>query len=211
MDIVLWILAVLWLLSAVIVLLATNGKKGRVSLPFLALAVVAGPLAAFAIPRIAFCCRRCGVDMGAKAGRHVCPKCGDSTVDGTLGERVRNIFELDETPVLSFWAKFTYAFGQVAVSLSPALISSWLIYFYIGRKDASGHEILLVSAAAMSVGGLVPRLLEAIAEPMVGYFSDKWHFRMGRGIPWGVLATPIAAAVLMFIGYLGFRSYPLDK
>ena len=29
--------------------------------------------------------------------------------------------------------------------------------------------------------------------------------------PWGVLATPLVASVLLFIGYLGFRSYPLDK
>ena len=200
MDFVLWALAVVWPLSAVVLLLAVNGKKGHVSLAFLALAIVGGPLAAFAVSRIPFRCRRCDIDMDARDGRHACPKCGDATTDGTLGERVLNIFELDETPVLSFWAKFTYAFGQVAVSLSPALISSWLIYFYIGRKDASGNDILLVSAAAMSVGGLVPRLLEAVAEPMVGYLSDKWHFRMGRRIPWVVFGTPFLAifSILIF-------------
>lgn len=200
MDIVWWALAVVWPLSAVVLLLATNGKKGHVSLSFLALAIVGGPLAAFAVNRIPFRCRRCTIDMSAAGGRHVCPTCGDATLDGTLGERVRNIFELDETPVLTFWAKFTYAFGQVAVSLSPALISSWLIYFYIGRKDAAGNGMLLVTAAAMSVGGLVPRLLEAVAEPMVGYFSDKWHFRMGRRIPWVVFGTPFLAlfSILIF-------------
>ena len=200
MDLALWMIAVVWPVSAVVLMLAVNGKKGHLPPGFAILAIAAGPFASLAVRRIPFRCRRCAVDLQVRDGRHTCPTCGDATRDGTLGERVLNIFELDETPVLSFWAKFTYAFGQVGVSLSPALISSWLIYFYIGRKDSEGHEILLVSAVAMSVGGLVPRLIEAVAEPMVGYWSDKWNFRMGRRIPWILLGTPFLAlfSILIF-------------
>lgn len=96
---------------------------------------------------------------------------------------------------LSFRQRLTYSVGQLSVSLSPALISSWLIYYYTGRPSAGegSPPIMLVSAAAMSLGGFLPRLLEAFAEPIVGHLSDKWTFRRGRRIPWIVVGTPLLA------------------
>jgi GPH family glycoside/pentoside/hexuronide:cation symporter len=111
---------------------------------------------------------------------------------------------------LSFGQKFTYSLGQMAVSLSPALISSWLIFFYTGR-DIPGPEgqpkqtLFLVTAAAMSLGGLIPRLLEAVAEPVVGHLSDKHATRWGRRIPWIAFGTPL----LMLFSVLIF--FPPDR
>ena len=105
----------------------------------------------------------------------------------------------DDKTCLTFWQKFTYSLGQTAVSLSPALISSWLIYYYIGRTDEMHNGLLLVSAIAMSFGGLVPRFLEAIAEPLVGYWSDKFNFKMGRRIPWIVFGTPLLVLTSILI------------
>lgn len=102
---------------------------------------------------------------------------------------------------LSFKEKFTYSLGQTAVSFSPALVSSWLIYYYIGREDAAGNKLLLVSAVAMSLGGLIPRFIEALAEPLVGYYSDKWNFRWGRRIPWVVFGTPLLALFSVLIWF----------
>lgn len=101
---------------------------------------------------------------------------------------------------MSFAEKFTYSLGQTAVSLSPALISSWLVYYYIGRIE-NGKGLLLVSATAMSLCGLVPRFLEAIAEPLVGYWSDKWNFKMGRRIPWIVFGTPFLTLFSILIWF----------
>ncbi len=101
---------------------------------------------------------------------------------------------------LSFAEKFTYSLGQTAVSLSPALISSWLVYYYIGRIE-DGKALVLVSAMAMSLCGLIPRCIEAIAEPLVGYWSDKWNFKMGRRIPWVVFGTPFLTLFSILIWF----------
>ena len=58
----------------------------------------------------------------------------------------------EDKTCLSFGEKFTYAFGQMAVSLSPALISTWLIYYYTGRNDSAGNPILMISAMAILCG-----------------------------------------------------------
>jgi GPH family glycoside/pentoside/hexuronide:cation symporter len=105
----------------------------------------------------------------------------------------------DNLTCLSFTQKFTYAWGQMAVSLSPALVASWLIYFYTGRETAPGQTLMLVSAAAMSLGGLVPRVLEAFVEPTVGHLSDKHSFRWGRRKPWVIFGTPLLMLFSMII------------
>lgn len=101
----------------------------------------------------------------------------------------------EDRSYLNFSQKLTYSLGQMSVSLSPALISSWLIYYYTGRPSAGegSPPIMLVSAMAMSLGGFLPRFLEALAEPIVGHLSDKWVTRWGRRIPWIVIGTPLLA------------------
>ncbi len=105
----------------------------------------------------------------------------------------------DNQSCLSFTQKFTYAWGQLAVSLSPALVASWLIYFYTGRESSPGQSMMLVSAVAMSVGGFIPRFLEALAEPTVGHLSDKYSFRWGRRKPWIIFGTPLLMLFSMLI------------
>jgi GPH family glycoside/pentoside/hexuronide:cation symporter len=119
---------------------------------------------------------------------------------GSSDSPSRDAVSKQEERCLSFAEKFTYSLGQTAVSLSPALISSWLVYYYIGRVE-NGKGLLLVSAMAMSLCGLVPRFLEAIAEPLVGYWSDKWNFKMGRRIPWVVFGTPFLTLFSILIWF----------
>jgi GPH family glycoside/pentoside/hexuronide:cation symporter len=51
------------------------------------------------------------------------------------------------------------------------------------------------------MGGLIPRLLEAFAEPIVGHLSDKWRFRGLRRMPWIVIGTPLLAAFSLLIWF----------
>ncbi|MCL4235527.1 MAG: hypothetical protein KJ042_13520, partial [Deltaproteobacteria bacterium] len=57
----------------------------------------------------------------------------------------------EDRSYLNFSQKLTYSLGQMSVSLSPALISSWLIYYYTGRPSAGegSPPIMLVSAMAI--------------------------------------------------------------
>ena len=108
---------------------------------------------------------------------------------------------MSEHTALGFSQKLTYPLGQLAVSLSPALISTWLIYFYAGRTGAGGAPLILVSALAMSLAGLIPRCIEAFAEPVVGHLSDKLNTRWGRRIPWVVVGTPLLAVCSVLIWF----------
>ncbi|MCZ7583860.1 MAG: MFS transporter [Deltaproteobacteria bacterium] len=99
----------------------------------------------------------------------------------------------DKRTVLTFWEKFTYSLGETGVSLSPAIIVGWIIYFYTGRLDANEQRIVLVSAGALSFLNFFGRLVDSLADPLVGFYSDKWNFKWGRRIPWVVFGTPFLA------------------
>ncbi len=94
---------------------------------------------------------------------------------------------------LSFWDKATYSIGEMGVSLSPAIVVGWLIYFYTGREIENGGTLMLVSAWGIAILGLFGRIIDSLADPLVGYYSDKWNSRWGRRIPWVVIGTPFLA------------------
>jgi glycoside/pentoside/hexuronide:cation symporter, GPH family len=80
--------------------------------------------------------------------------------------------------------------GGEALSQSRAL---WLLYFY--AEDA---ELL----STLAVGALLTagRLIEALDDALIGWWSDRTRSRLGRRIPFIVAATPFWAlfAVLLF-------------
>ncbi|MBZ0272121.1 MFS transporter [bacterium] len=114
---------------------------------------------------------------------------------------------------LSFAEMFTYSFGELGVSLSPAIVAGWLIYFYTGRMADAGSAavpmtgivltqqapMFLVSAWGIAFLGLFGRLVDSIADPLVGYYSDKWRFKRGRRIPWVLWGTPLLALFSILI------------
>jgi len=95
--------------------------------------------------------------------------------------------------VLNFWQKFTYSVGEVGVNLTPGLVVGWMIFYYTGRPVAEGSEetIMLVGAGAIAFLNFFGRLVDSIADPLVGYFSDRWQTRWGRRIPWVVIGAPL--------------------
>jgi GPH family glycoside/pentoside/hexuronide:cation symporter len=75
---------------------------------------------------------------------------------------------------------------------------AWLVYYYAPPADA-GREALLPLGLA---GALVfaASLLEALDDPLIGYWSDRTRSRLGRRLPFILAATPPWAlfAVLLF-------------
>ncbi len=106
-----------------------------------------------------------------------------------------------EGRALSFWDKATYSVGEMGVSLSPAIVVGWLIYFYTGREIPGGGTMLLVSAWGIAILGLLGRVVDSLADPLVGFFSDKWNFKWGRRIPWVVVGTPFLALFQILIWF----------
>ncbi len=101
-------------------------------------------------------------------------------------------------PPLAARTRLLYAsssLGGEALSQSRGL---WLVYFYAPPEDAGRAELLPLGV----VGGLLfaGRLLEALDDAIIGWWSDRTRSRLGRRIPFILLATPLWAlfAVLIF-------------
>jgi len=94
---------------------------------------------------------------------------------------------------LNFIQRLLYSSGEMGVNLSPGIVVGWLIYFYTGRTDADGNTIFLVSAWAIAGLNLFGRIVDSLADPLVGYYSDRLNTRWGRRIPWVVIGTPFLA------------------
>jgi GPH family glycoside/pentoside/hexuronide:cation symporter len=86
------------------------------------------------------------------------------------------------------------SFGGNVISRSKDL---WLIYFYAPPADADIEKrvpILLLGILFMA-----GRLIEAIDDPLIGWWSDRTRSRWGRRIPFVVLATPFYAVFFVLL------------
>lgn len=75
---------------------------------------------------------------------------------------------------------------------------AWLIYFYaspLGANHTSRLSLLVVSVLLFS-----GKLIEAFADTLIGYWSDRTSSRFGRRLPFVLLATPPMTlfAILLF-------------
>ncbi len=95
-----------------------------------------------------------------------------------------------ELPLRSRVLYASSSLGGEALSQSRAL---WLLYFY--AEDAE-----LLSTLAVGVLLTAGRLIEALDDAVVGWWSDRTRSRLGRRIPFVLAATPLWAlsAVLLF-------------
>ena len=101
-----------------------------------------------------------------------------------------------EGKALSFWQKFTYSLGNVGVNLAPGVVVGWMILFYMERphpNGIAGEKLVLVTAGFLAAMNMVGRIVDSLADPLVGYYSDKWKTRWGRRMPWIVIGSPLLA------------------
>jgi len=95
---------------------------------------------------------------------------------------------------LSFWQKLAYGLPSLPMNLSGVLFGGWLTYFYLPPTgEAGGGRVALVAASAFAVAQLVGRIVDAIADPLVGYWSDRSRMKMGRRRPFLFLGAPLLA------------------
>lgn len=82
----------------------------------------------------------------------------------------------------------SHAFGS---SLLSRATQAWLIYFYAPPKEEDAETI--VPRVALSAILLALGVLDAIDDPMIGYWSDRTKTRWGRRAPFILFATPFYA------------------
>ncbi|MQC27448.1 MAG: MFS transporter, partial [Chloroflexi bacterium] len=98
-----------------------------------------------------------------------------------------------------------YAAGSVSGSAVSQAFTLWLIYFYAppGGADLATRVPDIAGIDARIVLGVVltaARLIEAVDDPLIGYWSDRTRSRWGRRVPFIVLGTPwwVLCFVLLF-------------
>lgn len=102
--------------------------------------------------------------------------------------------DAQELPRLNRLVYASGSFGGNVIGRSKDL---WLFYFYAG-SDAADVErrvpLLVLGALFMAA-----RLIEALDDPIIGWWSDRTRSRWGRRIPFVVLATPFYAVFFVLL------------
>jgi len=86
--------------------------------------------------------------------------------------------------------RLAYGLPQLAIAFTGSLLVPWLTYFYVPPSSDTG-KVALVSGglfAAYLFGG---RVIDAVLDPLVGYWSDRSQSRFGRRHPFIVIGSPI--------------------
>jgi glycoside/pentoside/hexuronide:cation symporter, GPH family len=108
-------------------------------------------------------------------------------------------------PDLRVDQKLSYAVPNFAMAAGGALFGQWLTYFYLppDAEIAKGRAAL-VSAGLFAALMLAGRVVDALADPLIGYWSDRTRSRMGRRLPFMLVATPFLA---LFFGMMWFPPF----
>ncbi len=102
---------------------------------------------------------------------------------------------------LRLFQRILYATGEMGVTLSPSIIVGWLLYFYTGQTDAAGNKVYLVGYGAFAAINFIGRLVDSVADPFVGYMSDRHNTRWGRRIPWVFFGAPFLTLFSILLWY----------
>lgn len=99
--------------------------------------------------------------------------------------------------------RFSYGFASIAGNAITQTWSLWLVYFYAPPSDAT------IAARVSDAWGIdarvllgitltVARLIEALDDPLIGYWTDRTNSRWGRRLPFIVIFTPFWAFLFVF-------------
>jgi GPH family glycoside/pentoside/hexuronide:cation symporter len=117
---------------------------------------------------------------------------------------------------LSTSKKILYGFGQLGVTIPAFFISTYIFIFY---SPLQGSKILDASVVGIAV--FLGTLVQALANPFIGNWSDKMHLKIGRrrffiftgfiplslffALIWFPFFNGIIMAILLFFYLLGFN------
>ena len=98
---------------------------------------------------------------------------------------------------LGFGKSMIYTSGQFGGNILNVVYAGWVLYFY--TNDAGGRKPLTTMAimTALIIGG---RIVDALADPLIGYWSDRTNTRIGRRRPFILIGTPflLISFILLF-------------
>jgi len=85
--------------------------------------------------------------------------------------------------------KLSYGIGQLSDGVKQASFSTFLFFYY--------NQVLGLSGSLAGMAALLALMVDAITDPMVGQFSDRFHSRWGRRHPFMLAgAIPFGLAIV---------------
>jgi len=94
--------------------------------------------------------------------------------------------------------KLLYGMGYLTVALTTDMTLTWILKRY--RPDpADTRWNVLVTAGALLTAMVLGRLVDAVADPLVGFWSDRVRTRWGRRKPFILFGAPLLAVMFVVI------------
>lgn len=90
---------------------------------------------------------------------------------------------------MSWSTRLAYAFGQMPEGVKSAAFGFFLLFYY--------NQVLGLSASLASLAIFIALVLDALSDPVVGYWSDSTRGRLGRRHP-HMYAAALPFALLFF-------------
>jgi Na+/melibiose symporter and related transporters len=98
---------------------------------------------------------------------------------------------------LSWFQKIGYSVGALGMSLVTYATMQWVTYLYAPTRDST-LPMLVPAIALMGVAMAVGRIVDAVADPLVGFWSDRTRTRWGRRKPFIVFGSlPLAISFML--------------
>lgn len=95
----------------------------------------------------------------------------------------------------SFLTKFNYAIGMFGTSIPINMLKTYAAIYYVDRLGLTTPEFASIL--------FIYTFIDALDNPIYGFFSDRTRTRWGRRRPWLVIGTP-----LLVLGLIAFYSTP---
>ncbi len=78
--------------------------------------------------------------------------------------------------------KVKFAIGGIRFNLSAGMFVAWLMNFYI--------KVIRINPILWGLAWILYIVWNAINDPLIEYFGDRTRTKLGRRIPWLIVATP---------------------
>lgn len=95
---------------------------------------------------------------------------------------------------VSWTNKILYASGSLAANVIFATTNQWLMYRYVPPE---GRPLVPLMVFSFILGA--GRLIDGIADPLVGHWSDTLRSRWGRRRPFIAIGTPLLVLAFFFV------------
>lgn len=96
-----------------------------------------------------------------------------------------------ELPTITKPTAWIYGSVSLPLAILSYPIGVWIPLLYSAEV---GVDLTLIGAVIFAAA-----IFDAVSDPLMGYFSDRWHTRWGRRRPWVCLGVPLYAFVVWML------------